>query len=331
MKTIVILAENGAVASNITGVVDFFDICNTYWQVSKGGGVSALFKSVVVSNQGGDIKTSSGLAIPSVALNQLDKVDAVVVSSGIVYDGAGVQQYINAYQANFDFLRDCFKQNKPIGAFCSGSVILAACGLLDNKKAISSWWLNDLFRLRFPKVELCLDKLVVSDSNLYTGGATTAYLSLCMKLVEDMAGEQLAAQMAKVMLVDPNRSSQVPYMTLQQVGGHQDERVRSIQKFMQNHLADSFSLDDLAERFALSKRTLIRRFKQAVGDTPVNYLQRLRVEEAKRLLETTSASLEDIVSRVGYGDVSSFRKLFTQLTELSPKAYRLRFNLAYGG
>ena len=121
----------------------------------------------------------------------------------------------------------------------------------------------------------------------------------------------------------------MPYMTLQQLTPHKDERVKQIQHWMHQHLTETFSLDDLAERFALSKRTLIRRFKQAVGDTPLNYLQRLRVEQAKRLLETTSNSLDAIVAQVGYGDVSSFRRLFQQLTQLTPKDYRRRFNLAY--
>ncbi len=330
MKTIVIIAEHSAIASNITGVMDFFQICNTYWRVTSGKDVSPLFNCIVASQLGGQVQTSSGIAIDTIAIDKVGSADAVIVSSGMIYDEQGMQDYINGYQGCFEFLRQRHQDGAAIGAFCSGSIILAACGLLDGKRAISSWWLADVFRQYFPKVELCLDKLVVNDNNLYTGGATTAYLSLCLKLVEDLSGEQVAAQMAKIMLVDPNRSSQVPYMTLQGLAGHQDERVKKIQRFMQSNLAQSFSLDELAERFALSKRTLIRRFKQAVGDTPVNYLQRLRVEQAKRLLETTSAPLEEIVNQVGYGDVSSFRKLFVQLTELSPKAYRLRFNLAYG-
>jgi transcriptional regulator GlxA family with amidase domain len=145
-----------------------------------------------------------------------------------------------------------------------------------------------------------------------------------------MAGEQIAAQMARIILVDPNRASQIPFMSLQQLKGHKDEQIGKIQQWMQNNLSETFSLDELAERFSLTKRTLMRRFKQAVGDTPVNYLQRLRVEEAKRLLETSAISFEVIVNKVGYGDVSTFRKLFVQLTQLSPKVYRERFNVAYG-
>ena len=145
-----------------------------------------------------------------------------------------------------------------------------------------------------------------------------------------MAGEQIAAQMARIILVDPNRASQIPFMSLQQLKGHKDEQIGKIQQWMQSNLSETFSLDELAERFSLTKRTLMRRFKQAVGDTPVNYLQRLRVEEAKRLLETSAISFEVIVNKVGYGDVSTFRKLFVQLTQLSPKVYRERFNVAYG-
>lgn len=329
MKTIVIVAADGAIASNITGVLDFFNYCNTYWRTANGDEVSDLFECVVVSSSGHEITTSLGIKIPVVDVDSLTSIEAVILASATVVDEPSLERYVDSMRPMFGFIRQIHERNIAIGAFCSSSIILAECGLLDDRNAVSSWWLSELFTRRYPKVNLCLEKLVVNDSNLYTGGATTAYLSLCLKLVEQMAGEQVSAQMAKVLLVDPNRSSQIPYMTMRQVGGHKDERVKTIQRWMQHHMADSFSLDDLAERFALSKRTLSRRFKQSVGDTPVNYLQRLRVEEAKRLLETTSNSLEVIVSKVGYGDVSSFRKLFVQLTELSPKAYRQRFNLAY--
>jgi transcriptional regulator GlxA family with amidase domain len=329
MKKIVIVATDNAVASNITGVLDFFGFCNTFWHVTNEHEVTDLFDCKLVSPDGEPITTSSSIVIPAHSPDVIDNADALIISSAQVYDTPGFELYLKKMSPLFDQIKAFYTGQKSIGAFCSGTFVLAATGLLDNKTATCAWWLTDLFKRRYPKVNLSLDNIVISQDNLYTGGATTAYLSLCLKLVEDMAGEFVASQMAKIMLVDPNRTSQLPFMSMQQLSGHKDAQVGKIQQWMQVNLRESFSLDDLAERFALSKRTLIRRFKQAVGDTPVNYLQRLRVEEAKRLLETTPAPLEEIVARVGYGDVSTFRKLFQQLTQLSPKAYRLRFNLAF--
>ncbi|NQZ06873.1 MAG: helix-turn-helix domain-containing protein [Algicola sp.] len=329
MKKIVIVAADNAVASNITGVLDFFWFCNTFWHASNEDEVTDLFECKLVSPLGSAITTSLSIVIPAHSPDIIDSADALIISSAHVHNQVGFKAYLEKMSPLFEQIKGFHEQQKPIGAFCSGTFVLAATGLLDNKSATCAWWLTDLFKRSYPKVNLSLDSLVIEQDNLYTGGATTAYLSLCLKLVEEMAGEYVANQMARIMLVDPNRASQLPFMSLQQLSGHKDDRVNKIQQWMQANLTESFSLDDLADRFALSKRTLIRRFKKAVGDTPVNYLQRLRVEEAKRLLETTPAPLEDIVARVGYGDVSTFRKLFQQLTQLSPKAYRLRFNLAF--
>lgn len=329
MKTIVIVAADNAVASHITGVMDFFQFCNTYWHVSNEHEVDDLFEVLVVSPDGQPITTSSSIVVQTLPPHRLDDADALIVSSAHVFNDVGFKRYLEDMTPLLEGIKRVHQQKKLIGAFCSGTFVLAATGLLDGKQATCAWWLNELFARRFPAVELVLDKIVVEQGLLYTGGATTAYLSLCLKLVESMAGEQIAAQMAKIMLVDLNRASQIPYMSLQQIAAHKDERIGKVQQWMQDNLTQTISLDELAQRFALSKRTLMRRFKVAVGDTPVNYLQRLRVEEAKRLLETTPAPIEDIVARVGYGDVSTFRRLFAQLTQLTPKAYRQRFNLAY--
>ena len=144
-------------------------------------------------------------------------------------------------------------------------------------------------------------------------------------LVEHLYDERLSSQIAKIMLIEPNRTSQLPYMSLRAPNGHQDELVQKIQSWMYKNIQRHISLDDISNRFAVTKRTLNRRFKKALDDTPVNYLQRMRVEEAKRLLESSNMTLENIVYQVGYEDVSSFRKLFTELAELSPRAYRERF------
>ena len=139
-------------------------------------------------------------------------------------------------------------------------------------------------------------------------------------------GEQFARQIGKIMLADPNRSSQIPYMDLSVGQQHTDTLIANVQKHLIKSLAEPFSLEALAEQFHLTKRTLLRRFKAALDDTPLNYLQRLRIEHAKRLLETTNTPIEQIVLQVGYEDMSSFRKLFINYTELTPSQYRHKFS-----
>lgn len=330
MKRITILATDNTVASGIIGFLDVFSFCNTYWRRVNPQAEQDLFECQVVSSHGGDILTNQGIKVPAVGLNTPSDIlhsDAVILASAMVTNKSEFQNYLHDFESLFEPLRLFAASGKPLAAYCSGTLILAATGLLDGREATTVWWLNEMFQRHFAKVNLRMDKLVVSDGHLHTAGATTSNMSLALHLVHILVGEQLASQMAKILLIDPNRQSQQPFMTMDlMTSSHKDEVIWNVQQWMQHHLTEPLLLDDIADKFALGKRTLIRRFKKALNETPASYVQRLRVDEAKRLLETTSLGLEEVVTRVGYEDVSSFRKLFIQLTSLTPRAYRQRFN-----
>lgn len=323
-KQIAILAAQGAMASQLTGLMDFFMICNRYWMLRHNNTVDKLFELTIVSPDGQNLVCDSGIIVPAQGVKGLSP-DAVLISGGVSYDEETLASYFQKLQPLFSTLDHWHKEQVPIAAFCSSTFVLAQLGYLDNKNATSVWWLAGLFHKLFPSVNLQMGQLVVQDGHLYTAGATSSYLSLCLMLVERLQDEFLASQVAKIMLIEPNRHSQLPYMSLQTIDQHQDSLVLKVQKWMYQHLAEPISLDLLAQKFATTKRTLNRRFKKALNDTPVNYLQKMRVESAKRLLETTDFSVEQIVRQVGYEDVSSFRKLFIETAELSPSAYRQKF------
>ena len=153
----------------------------------------------------------------------------------------------------------------------------------------------------------------------------TSYLNLAVRLVDKLAGSDLAAATAKTLLIDTNRISQASYATLLEEHGHSDKLVAQVQQRMEATLEQGFNLSDLATYLVVSERTLNRRFKQAMGFGPLEYLQTLRVEVAKRLLETGNISVEDICQRVGYADLGTLRTLFKGKTGLSPRDYQSRF------
>lgn len=330
MKKIIILATNNTVASGIIGFLDVFSFCNTYWRRVNPQLDEDLFECRVISSHGGDIQTNQLITVPATGLLQAEDIisaDAVILASALVTNKAEFQDYLTDFEPLFAPLNLFAATGKPVMAYCSGTLILAASGLLDSREATTVWWLNEMFQRHFAKVHLRMDKLVVSDGHIHTAGATTANMSLALHLVHILVGDQLANQMAKILLIDPNRQSQQPFMTMElMASSHKDEVIWHVQQWMQQHLTEPLLLDDIAAQFALGKRTLIRRFKKALNETPASYVQRLRVDEAKRLLETTRLALDEVVIRVGYEDVSSFRKLFIQLTSLSPRAYRQKFN-----
>ena len=325
MKHIVILAGDTVMTSQLVGVMDFFMICNKYWQIRTRDPKVQLFKVTVASPDGSDLTSESGVTIPASFAPDLARVDTIIVTAGVAYDKPTLGRYYERVRAFSQYLHEANVRQVPIGGFCSATFVLAQMGLLKDRKATTVWWLADLFRQSFPATKVELKQLVVRDGNLFTAGASTSYLSLCLSMLEHLYDAQIANQVAKIMLVDPNRNSQLPYMSLQTPESHKDDLVHSIQHWMYKNLSRHISLDDISERFAITKRTLNRRFKKALDDTPVNYLQRMRVEEAKKLLESSDMTVESIVYQVGYEDVSSFRKLFTEIAEVTPKAYREKF------
>ena len=161
---------------------------------------------------------------------------------------------------------------------------------------------------------------------LLCAGPVNAHFNLALRLVESFSGRDLALHCAKVLLVDANRPSQRPYVLLQDQLRHTDDLIVRGQEWMRRHLREEdFSIEALARAIGASPRNLVRRWKRASGSTPMAYLQDLRVEVAKNLLETTDLGLDGIVDRIGYSDGASFRRLFRQKTALSPREYRQRF------
>jgi transcriptional regulator GlxA family with amidase domain len=160
-----------------------------------------------------------------------------------------------------------------------------------------------------------------------TSGAATSFLDLALHLIELYNGHQAAVLVAKAFLIEMGRRTQLPYTMFSVHSMHNDQPIRWVQQFIQQNLGDRLTTKMMSQRLAISVRTFDRRFRNAVGEAPSLYVQRLRVEKAKRLLETTGDSIEEITVRVGYKDERSFRRLFRRLTDLSPRAYRLKYGL----
>lgn len=208
---------------------------------------------------------------------------------------------------------------------CTGAFLLAETGLLDARTATTHWFFADLFRRSYPKVKLYPDRLIVDEGNVITSGAATSFLDLILYLVELYCGREAAILTAKVLLIDMGRYTQLPYTIFSTQKIHQDRQVLRLQQFMEANLQRELTIELLADRAGMSVRNFDRRFRAAVGEAPSSYLQKLRIEKAKRLLETTNDSIADIMLKVGYEDERSFRRLFHALTELSPKVYRQRY------
>jgi transcriptional regulator GlxA family with amidase domain len=327
MKKIILLANDESSIAGVSGALQIFNIANLLWNIENPG-KDPVFDCSVVSSVKNRLEPCKGLQFElTQGMHPYEQADAVV-TTGFIYQSVNhLLEKTDKEKTAIDWIRRQYDQGAVIGASCTGTVLLAETELLDGKTATTSWWLESLFRRRYPKIKLQIHRLIVENGRLITAGAVTSYANLVLSLIEKFVGKDLALSCSKIMLIDINKFSQGPFIMLQTLLEHSDEMVIKAQYWINEHLQRKFDLHELADYLAVSYRTLIRRFKSVTGDTPTRYLQKMRIEAAKRLLETTDLNLETIVERVGYLDPSSFSLLFKRLTQLTPREYRLQFSM----
>lgn len=210
---------------------------------------------------------------------------------------------------------------------CSSTCLLADAGLLDGRRATISWWLSAFFRKRYPAVLLEAEALVVHDGRFVSSGGITSYFDLALWLVGHFGGDELRQITSRILVMDSQRASQAPYVATAMIQSEGHAMIEMARRWLNAHLDQPWHLAALAEHCNTSQRTLLRRFQEVVGCSPVHYTQQLRVERAKLLLESTHLSLQEITGRCGYEDVSTFSKTFKRWAQVTPSAYRARFGL----
>lgn len=329
MKTVTIVGFNGALASAITGIIDLFRLAGVTWARIHGEQPHALFNTRLLTESGESCRCINGVTL--LADGSWQEVDGLGLDDLLIIPtiGAPIDEILAGNQALVKWLTQF--QAVPEGQVrvasnCTGAFLLAAAGLLDGREATTHWGFGDQFRRRFPEVKLHPEKLVTVDGPVACAGGGMAWWDLGVYLVERLAGAQVARELAKAFVIDAGRTSQAPYSVLQAKRYHSDLAVLRVQDWLEAHFREPVSLPALADVEGMSERSLLRRFQQATGDAPSTYLQLLRVEEARRYLESSRLGLEAITRAVGYEDVSSFSRLFRRHTGLAPGAYRAKFS-----
>jgi transcriptional regulator GlxA family with amidase domain len=219
-----------------------------------------------------------------------------------------------------------YKTGAEVASYCVGAFFLAETGLLDGKQCATHWMHASNFRSRFPAVHLVDERILTEEDGLYTSGGAYAFLNLLLHLIEKHAGREIAVRASKAFSIDIDRDSQSAFIIFEGQKDHEDEAVLDAQRFIEEHFEETIRVDDLADRAALSRRTLERRFKKATANTITEYVQRVKVEAAKKQLETTRRNVGEVMFDVGYTDSKSFRNLFRRITGLTPLEYRNKYN-----
>jgi len=319
MDQVIIIAPQGeANLSSISGSFEILNRANTYWK-RKG---NRPRMDICIAGFADEIRLDGGVfSVHPADIAAIEKADLIIIPS-INYD----EHLIKDNAALIQWIRDQYKKGAEIATMCSGAFLLAATGLLDGKNCSTHWNVAEKFRRIFPNINLQEDKLIIADKGIYTNGGAYSFLHLMLFLVEKYFDRDTAIYCSKIFQIDMDRTSQSPFFIFETQKNHGDELISHAQTYIEENLREKISFEELALKLATSRRNFDRRFIKATGNTPVEYLQRVKVEVAKSNLEKGRKSIFEVMEEVGYADEKAFREVFRKIAGMSPLEYRERFN-----
>jgi len=323
-----LMALDGCMLSSLAGPADALRVAQVLGEI-RSPATAPRFESIVFSARNAKrVRTESGIEISGIKpLARNAKFDLVIIP-GINHNRPReILDRRAQFEPELAAMRALHLRGTRLAATCSGTYLLAMSGLLDGHRATTSWWMASSFRRHFPNVQLEEQALMIDDGDVITTGASTAVFSLVIRFIAQTAGEELAQQTSRMMLLDTERQSQAPYVSQALLETPRHSLAEKITHFLDKQLHNQISVSKLASHCGTSERSLLRHFRSHFGTSPIGYIQHLRVERAKALLEATQLSFDEVVERCGYSDVPSFRKLFKRETSLTPGDYRERFRL----
>jgi transcriptional regulator GlxA family with amidase domain len=311
-------------SSTAVGPMEVFRHAGSLWNILAGTRQTPRFRVITASADGEAVNCDGPIQIkPMTAINDIHKTDLIFIPT----TGLSVDDVVERNAPVVPWLKRWRKRGAEIASVCSGVGLVAETGLLDGKRATTHWGLAERFREKYPRVKWMPELMVTEDHGFYCGGGVHAALDLSLYLVEKFCGHDVAMQSAKALLIETPRAWQAGFAVVPLKTEHNDDAISRAQDWLHENFHRPFPLDAPARRVGMSLRNFVRRFKQATGDSPLIYLQKLRIAAAKRLLENDHRTVQEVSDAVGYQDVAFFRVLFQRHTGDSPSAYRERFGV----
>ena len=320
MKHVTIIVPDCQVNLNsISGAYEILSSANAYWQ--RQGNRSLL--DICIAGFVTQSQVDDGyFTIHPADLATIRKTDLLIIPS-IFEDYA---QAIAKNEKLIAWITAQYKEGAEVASMCSGAFLLAATGLLEGKSCSTHWNAAEQFRQMFPGVRMVPDKVITDEHGIYTNGGGYSFLNLVLYLVEKLFDRTTAVFCSKIFQIDIERTTQSPFAIFHIQKGHGDEVISKAQAYIEAHLDAKISFEKLATELAVSRRNFDRRFIKATGNTPVEYLQRVKVEAAKKNLERGRKNIFEVMSDVGYTDDKAFREVFKKITGLSPLDYRNKYS-----
>lgn len=305
----------------IVGAYQIFSEANNYFTRKN---ERAVFKIELVGATKTHFLNNNFLSIKhQVVISEIDKTNLIIIPATLIrsYEMASANNKLL-----IDWVKKQYKLGAEVASMCAGSFMLASSGILSGKTCSTHWALAEKFTELYPDVNLQTDKLITDENGIYTNGGAYSFLHLLMYLVEKFYDRQAAIHCAKYFQIDLDRNLQAEFSIFNGHKNHNDEAVLIAQIFLEENYQDKISIEKLASDLSIGRRNFDRRFIKATGLTPIDYLQRVKTEAAKKLFETTRKTVSEIMYEVGYNDAKAFREVFSRVTGLSPLDYKLKYN-----
>jgi transcriptional regulator GlxA family with amidase domain len=320
MKHVSILIPETAVIEAIADPHYMFKAVNQFLVAS---GKEPLFKVELVGMKR-EVKLENSLYTVHTEklLSEVKKTDLVFIPA----ISGDIKTAMALNKEAISWIVEQYKAGAELASLCIGAFLLASTGLLNGKKCSTHWNAANEFRSMFPDVELVDGSIITEEQGIYSSGGANSYWALLLYLVEKYTDRDTAILASKFFAVDIDRDSQAAFMMFTGQKNHDDAEILKTQEFIENNYQEKFSVDQLAEKFGIGRRSFERRFKKATNNTVVEYMQRVKIEAAKRSFETSRKNINEVMFDVGYTDTKAFRTIFKKITGLTPVEYRNKYN-----
>lgn len=319
MKHLNVLLTSHYRPISIAAILDVFQTVNAYYEETAG---TPFFHINLVSADGTPFKGPYSDVYQPVTLQEAGQADLVLVPA---FMSGNIAVYTHDNNIFIPWLQQQFKQGAELASFCTGAFLLAATGLLNGRKATTHVVSAADLANAFPDICVMEGAVVTDDNGVYTSGGATSTFHLLLHLIEKYCQRGVAVKVAKMFAIDMDREQQRYFADWEPPKRHHDELVLEAQQRMEDRFSKRVTVEDVIKDLPVSRRNFIRRFKMATGVTPIEYLQRIRIEAAKRLLERRQENITGAMIHAGYEDAKAFRQVFRKIVGLSPKEYREKY------
>jgi len=306
--------------SSIVGAYKIFSRANAYWKQTKN---EELF-TIELAGISKEVDFYDGLfsVRPHVNITEIAKTNLIIIPSL----NHNYEKALEGNKTLINWIEKQYRNGAEVASICTGAFMLAASGLLDGKSCSTHWAAAENFKIMFPKVNLQPDRLITDENGIYTNGGAYSFLNLIIYLIEKYYDRQTAIYCSKVFQIEMDRNSQSEFAIFTGQKLHEDDTIKKAQSYIESKLHEKISIEQLSSTFSVSRRNFDRRFIKATGNTPVEYMQRVKVESAKKAFENSRKTINAVMYEVGYSDVKAFREVFKRITGMSPIDYRSKYN-----